>query len=227
MATPPPTIRLLGPTMFRAFRNVWMLEELQVPYEHVMAKPWGKTAKLHHPQGKIPVLMDGEFCLYESAAINTYLADKYESPLVPPPRNLQERAIYDQTTLCLMMDMDAQGLWIHRKHQELSEYFGACPEAVKEAKRQFDKVHEVMVAQLSEPGPYLLGKDFTAVDMLYVHCLNWAKSIGWFESPSENENTVLRKYLDLCKSRPAYQRTIAKRIAEEQAEKEKKPTSKM
>ena len=208
MASKSSTLKLLGPTMFRAFRCVWMLEELGVAYEHVLAKPWSKVARTYHPQGKIPVLIDGDFVLYESAAINTYLGDKYESNLLPPPRT-QQRALYDQMTLCLMTDMDAQGLWIHRKHEELTEYFGKSPEAVQEAKRQFEKVQGVMEKQLSEPGPYLLGSDFSAVDILYVDCLNWATSIGWFKVPMEDG--VMQNYLNLCKSRPAYKRTAAKR----------------
>ena len=218
------TLKLVGPTMFRAFRCVWMLQELQVPYEHILAKPWSKQVKQYHPLGKIPVLIDGDFVLYESAAINSYLGDKFEQ-FVPPPRT-KERARYDQTVLCLMTEMDAQGLWIHRKHQALAEYFGDCPGAVEEAKRQFDRVQNVMVQQLGDPGPYLLGNDFTAADILYVHCLDWAKSIGWFAGPQDQE-TNLQSYLELCKSRPAYQRTVAMRDAEQAAAKQEKLRSKI
>ena len=213
--------------MFRSFRNVWMLEELQVPYEHILlAKPWSKTAKQYHPQGKVPVIVDGDFVLYESVAINTYLGDKYGSTLVPSV-STRQRALYNQTTLTILTEMDAQGLWIHRKHEQLAEYFGsASPQVIQEAKRQFVKAHKVMVSQLeSGGGPYLLGKDFTAADILYIHCLNWAKSIEWFVTPEPN--TVLDTYMQLCKSRPAYQRTVAKRFAEEKEEKKKQPISKI
>ena len=79
------TLKLIGPTMFRSFRCVWMLEELNVPYQHVLAKPASAIAKQFHPQGKIPILVDGDFVVYESAAINTYLGTKYPeaSNLVP------------------------------------------------------------------------------------------------------------------------------------------------
>jgi glutathione S-transferase len=184
-----------------------MLEELGVPYQHVMAKPWSKQAKQYHPLGKIPALVDDDFVLYESAAINTYLGDKYQQ-LVPPPRT-RERARYNQYCMFIMTEMDAQGLWIHRKHEALAKYFGACPQAVEEAKRQFDKVQAAIVSDFS--GPYLLGSEFTAADILYVHCLDWAKSIGWFHDVEEG---ALVQYLDLCKSRPAYQRAAAKRRAE-------------
>jgi glutathione S-transferase len=205
-----------------------MLEELRVPYEHVLAKPWSETAKQYNPQGKIPILVvdDGDFVLSESAAINTYLATKYPSSnLVPTTSSLEQLARYHQLTLTIMTDMDALGLWIYDKHQVLHEYFGKSPEAIREAKRQFDTVQAVLVSQLMEKdhgGPYLLGSDFSAVDILYVHCLDWAKRIGWLIRSDENEEDALGVYLQKCHSRPAYQRTLAKRQAEEEAEKERK-----
>lgn len=233
-------LKLIGPTMFRTFRCVWMLEELGLQYQHdTRAKPWSSTAKQYHPQGKIPILVDGELTVYESAAINTYLGDKYGGKsdcnyLVPSASNPKQRGLYNQFLLTIMTEMDAQGLWIHRKHEALQQYFGKSPEAVKEAKRQFDATQEVLMKQLSMNGPYLLGNKFTAVDILYVHCLDWASSIGWFclhdsdgetrieceESPSRSkgDQNTLTKYLTLCRSRPAYQRTFVKQKEEQQEE---------
>ena len=110
----------------------------------------------------------------------------------------------------------------------LSLYFGKCPTAVQEAKRQFDVVQAVMVSQLRKGRAHIYWEvTFTAVDILYIHCLDWAKSIGWFTYSQEDEENgkdddALGVYLQLCHSRPAYQRTLAKQTAEEQAEKDKK-----
>jgi len=71
-------LQLVGTAEFRPFRNVWVLEELGVDWEHVAAFPrsmGGEDAK--NPFGKVPQLMDGDFFMYESAAINTYLCDKF------------------------------------------------------------------------------------------------------------------------------------------------------
>lgn len=206
--------KLIGPTAFRSFRCVWMLEELGIPYEHVTAFPASKCAKKFHPMGKIPALVVNEdWILYESAAINTYLAD-FAQKFIPEPRT-RERAHYDQIVLFLMTEMDASGLWIHSKHERLAQNLGGpCPDAVAEAKRQFERAQHAMEREFV--GPYVLGGDFTAADILYVHCLDWATNIEWFSTPSEGR---LSGYLPLCTSRPAYQRTIAKRTAEEQARK--------
>merc|ERR1711861_124361 len=112
-------LTLVGHAGFRSFRNVWMLEELGVKYKHVEAKPHSPDATRMNPMGKIPSLQDGDFIMYESAAINTYLGDKFRgatgADLVPAAGTTQ-RGRYEQLVSFLSMEVDAQGLWIHRKH---------------------------------------------------------------------------------------------------------------
>jgi hypothetical protein len=84
-------LKLIGAAAFRPFRNVWMLEELGVAYEHIAARPRAPEAQQVNPFGKVPCLMDGDFAMYESVAINTYLGDKFRGQpdvpqtLLPPP----------------------------------------------------------------------------------------------------------------------------------------------
>ena len=48
-----------GGNLYRSFRNLWMLEELGVPYEHVAAAPRSKEAKEGNPKwGKIPGILE-------------------------------------------------------------------------------------------------------------------------------------------------------------------------
>ncbi len=75
-------ITLYGATNTRAFRSLWMLEELGVPYEHVktdFANGDTRTAEFLkiNPNGHVPALVDGDLTLFESMAINLYLAEKY------------------------------------------------------------------------------------------------------------------------------------------------------
>jgi glutathione S-transferase len=202
-----------------------MLEELQVPFERSMARPQSEESKHYHPLGKIPSLVvnNGEFCIYESASINTYLGDVYKSNLIPQHAStivtrgasdyqtfVQQRAKYDQTVTFIMTEMDAQGLWIQRKHETLGKLFGKSPEAVQEAKRQFENANHVLCDQLN---PYLLGDTFSAADIMYAHCLEWATDIGW----NDGDDAKLQHYLEQCQARPAYVRAAAQRKEEEQA----------
>jgi glutathione S-transferase len=208
--------KILGPAWSRAFRCVWMLEELGIAYESVgNAMPATKRVLQYNKAGKIPVLLEyssdsadesqpPDFVLSESVAINTYLADKYGQGLVPLA-GTRERAVYDQVVCCILSELDAQGLWIHRKHAgPLTQYFGEIPEAAKAAEVQFTRVNKCVAAWLN---PYILGEHFSAADILYVHCLDWSKALGWHESWPEN----IEPYRQLCHARPAYQRAKALR----------------
>lgn len=219
---------LLGPAWTRAFRCVWMLEELHYGGHYELdeaVQPGSTKVRAFVPSGKLPVLLHynyrppqdhGQqqqqqqqsplstepFVLYESTAINTYLGEG--SSLVP--RDKYQRAIYDQTISCIATELDAQGLWLHRKHAAMGKVFGEIPAAVVAARSQFEKMNAQIAAPILRH-PYLLGNEFTAADILYVHCLDWSKSIGWHDHwPSH-----LDAYRKLCHDRPAYQRAVQMR----------------
>jgi glutathione S-transferase len=75
----------------RAANVVWMLEELDVPYQLSFVdilKGAQKEPEIlaQNPMGKIPMLRDGDVVVTESAAIALYLADRYApGKLAPAP----------------------------------------------------------------------------------------------------------------------------------------------
>jgi glutathione S-transferase len=209
--------KLIGGAASRSFRALWILEELGIPYQHVDASPQSDVVRKYNPLGKIPVLVEEDgFSLYESGPIVTYLGDRHRdrNPTLVPPAGTRERGLYDQTLSVLVTELDAQGLWIHRKHQTLGEFFTYIPDAVAHARKYFHRTNRTLLQQLKDAdGPYLLGRDFTAVDIVYVHCLDWSKLIGWSDKWEGNPEIV--KYLELCKGRPAYAKVRAIRDAEQ------------
>lgn len=77
----------------RSQRVLWMLEELELPYE---IRHWQRDAKTMlappglrevHPLGKSPVLVDGEVTVAESGAIIDYLVERHDAAgrLAPRP----------------------------------------------------------------------------------------------------------------------------------------------
>ena len=79
-------LTLYGHPMSRAHRVMWLLRELDVPFEHVhtdFIHGGNKTTEFLklNPNGKVPALRDGEIVMYESLAINLYLARKFPSSL--------------------------------------------------------------------------------------------------------------------------------------------------
>jgi glutathione S-transferase len=83
-------LKLYGQYRSRAFRVAWLLKESNIPYEHVNVtiNVEGATCKdpkyvALNPNARVPTIDDDGFILWESAAINLYLAEKYRSPLWP------------------------------------------------------------------------------------------------------------------------------------------------
>lgn len=83
-------LKLYGQYRSRAFRVAWLCKESNIPYEHVNVtiNVAGATCKQPdyvklNPNARVPTIDDDGFVMWESAAINLYLAEKYKSPLWP------------------------------------------------------------------------------------------------------------------------------------------------
>lgn len=85
----------------RSHRILWLLEELELPYEirsyqrHPETMRAPDTLKQVHPLGKSPVLTDGELVLAESGAILEYLLDTYGQGRFRPAAGTPERIRYN------------------------------------------------------------------------------------------------------------------------------------
>ena len=83
-------LKLYGQYRSRAFRVAWLCKESNIPYEHVNVTIGveGATCKTPdyvklNPNARVPTIDDDGFVMWESAAINLYLAEKHKSPLWP------------------------------------------------------------------------------------------------------------------------------------------------
>ena len=104
-------ITLYGTRETRAFRVLWMLEELGVPYQHVktdFASGATRTPEFLriNPNGHVPALVDGELRLFESMAINLYLAERYGAGRLFPD-SLEDRARALQWSFWVMTECEA------------------------------------------------------------------------------------------------------------------------
>lgn len=186
----------------------WMAIELNLHYTPKLVGSRSGTTQSEsfralNAKEKVPVLVDGDFVLSESAAIVTYLGDTYgvdlggeDSDLVPKPYSLQ-RAKYNEWLSFIQMELDAHTLYVMRKHQDLTELYGAAPAAIAEAIAGFTKQVAVANTQL-EATPYLLGEHFTAADLLLSTCLDWAVAYKIQLTP------VLNAYRKQIQQRPAF-----------------------
>lgn len=186
----------------RTMRAHWMLHELDLAYEsRPIGSRTGETQTPEYtrlnPSQKIPVLQDGDFVLSESAAIVNYLAQTYGAARnLSLPASTRERARYDQWCFFVMMELDADTLYVIRRHEGLKELYGEAPNAVKAARECFRKQAQAAAQRLA--GPYVLGERFSGADVLLTTCLTSAVR-GQIELPD-----ALHEYLKRCAAREAY-----------------------
>src|SRR5262245_25924240 len=79
-------LQLYGNPRSRAMRCLWMLEEMGEPYQLIEKSTRADDLQSAdylrlNPNARIPTLVDGDLVLWESMAINLYLAQKYEGPM--------------------------------------------------------------------------------------------------------------------------------------------------
>jgi glutathione S-transferase len=209
MSEPNQARRILwGAGTSRTMRANWMLQELELPYEHrPIRSRTGETLTPEYtrlnPSRKIPTLQDGDFVLTESAAIVSYLGTTYGGAKdLAPPTAPRERARYDQWCFFVMMELDANTLYILRRHEDLADVYGDAPNALKAARDCFARQVDAAATRLAASGPYVLGERFSGPDILLTTCL--ASAIGRrLELPG-----MLHEYLKRTTARQGYQRAF-------------------
>jgi glutathione S-transferase len=76
------------------------------------------------------------------------------------------------------MELDATTLYVLRRHEGLPDVYGEAPTACEAARGYFQRMVGEIERRLADRRPYLLGADFTAVDVLLASCLVWAQFVG-------------------------------------------------
>src|SRR6187401_142709 len=102
-------LKVYGTPMSRAARTLWMCRELGLDFENVpvhFADGSSKTPEYLaiNPNGRIPAIQDGDFTLYESMAINLYLARRHPGPLMPT--TLEDEALAWQWSFWVMTEVE-------------------------------------------------------------------------------------------------------------------------
>ena len=188
----------------RALRVHWALIELGLDYrtERIESRT-GQTqteafTKMH-PGQKIPVFQDGDLTLTESAAIVTYLADRYSRPgcrLIP--EDPTDRARYFEWISFITMELDATSLYVLRRHKYLKEIYGDAPAANQVAGEYFTRMIDAAATKIDDGRTYLLGDDFSGADIVMMTCLDWALR---YEIPIP---PVFEAYRQRVMARPGY-----------------------
>ena len=194
--------KVLGTANTRAFRVMWMLEELDQPYDHVPAAPQSDGVVAFNPSGKVPVLIEDGTPITDSTAIIQYLADRHGA--LTHKAGTIERARQDSLTQFLLDEFHAV-LWTAARHTfVLPEELRVS--AIKDTLRwEFQRSQRILKQRVGN-GPYLMGEVMTVPDIILTHCLGWAQAARFPLMDCWDQN-----YLVKMRARPAYLRADARR----------------
>lgn len=200
-------LRLYGCPNTRSLRAAWALEESGAEYEYVpvdLFKGAGRTPQFRtlNPAGKIPVLVDGDLTLTESAAIVAYVGEKFPVskliPVDPAARAECLRWMFFATT-----ELE-QPLWTIAKHRFALPKDKRVAGIEDTARWEFENAANLLDTGLGQRD-FICGNGLTAADILLGHTLAWARSAR-IEFRSEALNTYLERML----LRPALARARAR-----------------
>ena len=192
--------KLVGTSASRAFRALWMLEELGLTYDHIAARLGSDEARQHNPSGKVPVLYDDAVPIPDSTAILHYLADKHGKFTFAA--GTLDRARQDGLTFRLLDELDAV-LWTAARHSFILPEVHRLPEIKSSLKWEFTRNQRRFSTELD--GPFLMGAQMTVPDLILAHCLSWATNAKF---PEIEPN--LQRWLAAMQARPAYQQARTK-----------------
>ena len=203
-------MKLYGMGKSRSFRALWALEEAGIKYEYVTVQfgssdengTASDTYLALNTQGKVPTLVDGELVVTESGAIINYIAAKSSKRNLIPANNLRRRAKYDEMGCFVLTELE-QGLWTNGKHRFTLPEAQRIPEILPTATWEFNKAVKTLQYMFDGEG-FVLGDEFTMVDVLLAHTLAWAESFK-FEVPEK-----LITYKNKMYYRPACKRALEK-----------------
>lgn len=193
--------KVYGKATTRAFRVLWMLEEIGEPYDLIEVGPHDPQVYAVNPTGKVPVLQVGEDSISDSSAILTYLADKHGK--LTFPAGTIARAHQDALTHAVLDELDSV-LWVATRHAFILPEEHRVPAISSPLRWEFERNIGHLAKRFK--GPFVMGETMTIADIICVHCLNWAFGIKF---PVSDEN--LLAYGKAMRARPAFKKIQAMR----------------
>lgn len=214
---------LYGVFRSRASRPIWLMYELDLPFDHVPViqayrlaqasapdAPFNTTSPEFlkvNPQGQIPAYVEDDLTLTESLSITNHIARTRGGML--GPQTPAEAALIDQWTLLAVTAVEGPALEILNitgaggdKNAEGQAAIAICAEKLRRPLKRLE-------THLSAHS-HLVADRFTVADLNLAECLRYAQShptlIGEFPA--------VKAWLESCQSRPAFKKMWAARMAE-------------
>lgn len=180
----------------RSTRFIFLLEELETPYElrivTTRTRDGGAIDPANpHPHGKVPAISDDGAIVFESPAIALYLTDKFPKNRLGPLVGERDRGAY-LSWLCYYTGVLEPAF--------MSKFMNV---EVPRGTAGWVPVEEAMpaIVKALSTGPYLLGERFSAADVLY------GTTFAMFaQSPMMPKSAAIEDYVQRIITRPAFKK---------------------
>jgi len=198
-------LTIYGSPRSSAGRCFWCLEETGQEYTHKTINMREKEHKSEaflkiNPNGKIPVLLDDDFTIWESMGITSYLADKYKKELLGSCE--RERGLAYQWSFWGLAELQPpaieafiQLIFVPEDRRDAS--------IIEKALAKLPGLVESLDNHLKD-NEYVAGKSFTVGDINVLTVLNVCKEIKFDLTTYSN----IKRWIDLLEKREAYQRYL-------------------
>ncbi len=190
-----------------------VLEEIGAPFELVLVdreRGGHKTpAYLRlNPNGLIPVLVDADLVLYESAAICLHLSDSAPHAGLAPALGTPERGHCYKWLIWLTNTLQPALISYFYPERWMNEGNAAgAAELRSHAQARIGALLDLLDAELARRGgPWLLGNDYSVADPYCLMLCRWTR--GFAAGPARDRH-LLGPYLRRVLARPAVQRVLA------------------
>ncbi|MEP1472367.1 MAG: glutathione S-transferase [Halieaceae bacterium] len=200
------TIHHLG--VSQSDRVVWLMEELQLPYElkwydrgeDFLAPPEYRAL---HPSGTAPIITDGELVMAESTAIVEYISQRYGEGKLSVPVDSPE---YPHYLYWMQFNNNLQTpIFIKMAYQTA----GGDPDVdnlmMTTTLRREAGLYEAIETRLGK-ADYLAGSEFSCADIMSVFNLTSLTGLGARVIDDSMPNT--KAYVERVTARPAYQKAM-------------------
>lgn len=190
-------LRVLGKaTSINVRKVLWTCEEIGIAYERADDGP----ELAQNPNGLVPVIVDGDFVLWESNSIIRYLAGKWAMeallPIEPRARAEVDRWIDWQAT-------EFNSAWryafsaIVRRDPAFTEIV-----QIERSKQAWTRMLAILDGRLAATGAYVAGATFTLADIPIGLSVN-----RWFMTPIDRPDfPAVSAYYEHLSQRPAFRK---------------------
>lgn len=200
-------ITVFGGWPTRAFRVIWLLEEMGLPYQQRPVDLFRRRDDAEfigvNPAGFLPAMRDGDVTMVESIAIMEYLISRYGPAGMAPAASDASYPYYKQFLL-----LGEAGMAAYLNIVVASRFFAPDPDKDNWGARQAVQMFQnrlTLVSKRLDEVPYVAGKAFSAADISVCYALGIGTRLG-----ADPYSPAIKSYLERLEARDAYKRAMQK-----------------